>query len=363
MYKIYILIFISISIANACISNRTTPIKPIEDNNYCYERKLASDNTIEFDNNYCCNTIIDSPSSSYISQDTCSGPYATEDGVVKGPVSLHSFAFSLSKVLCSEVNQEKDLDGNDIHYNDGIPYDSTSVENGLYYNNYDDILVCQSEHLQINNDSCTKPDYNNRNLADAIIKRDKIAAENNLTDLSGIQADSIVYNADTGAIESFSFTATNSTTGAIEIINTSFTEDDKVYTVEEDGTVSESDYVPSTGGTSGNGVTSGDINGIQSALNSIVSNTDNLNSTAASILSDTGGNIIATNESNKLLESVKNDLNQINKSFHPENPVEVDNPLEDVETIYDDDIIPKVQELVENFTNDFTDLQETYTEK
>ena len=92
------------------------------------------------------------------------------------------------------------------------------------------------------------PSYDKRNLADVILKRDKIARENNLTNVSDISAENITYNSTTGAIESFSFTAQNSS-GAIESIFTSFEDDTTVYTVEENGTITETEYVPTNDNT------------------------------------------------------------------------------------------------------------------
>lgn len=349
MKRILSLILLLISSSNALWEYKTpryTPIKKITDPDYCYTRKIARDNVTNYDERsnvqyFCKNTYKESASSSYIKSDTCSGSKS---------IVFHEKAWFINLKLCSSIDLTKDLDGKDIVYYGGIPYDKTSVTNGLYYNPYDGVLICNKSYLQINNDSCIKPDYNKRNLADAILKRDKIARDNNLTDVSGINPNSITYNETTGAIESFSFSAINAE-GNASVIATTFEDSDPVFTVEDDGTIKEEAYDPNVhGNDSGN--TGGNSGGSSSGGDTGNNSGNDGNSGGGSAVDS---NKIALAEMNASLKNIDDALNA--------DIPNVENSLKDASSFYDDTVIPEVEELVRNFTTDFNSLKNNYTDK
>jgi len=377
MFKLIISLFIITTFLNASFhavdANHST-IEKITDSQYCYSRSLVSYALQEYEatnvgtsnevSYYCFNRYKTTPSSAWIDADICNGPSVSnqEDGIPQGgSVVLQKRAWYFTKKLCSSINNTKDEDGVDIIYVDGIPYDVTKVENGKYFNTYDNTLVCNAYFLAINNDSCIQPNYDERNMADAILKRDKIARDNNLTNVSGINADTITYN-DNGSIQSFSFTAKGSD-GSIQSIYTEFNEDDPVFTVEEDGTITESEYVPNndsgTGGSTGDNGTGNSTGGTE--------NTETIEDIAhqSLLIADSVDNISKQgNVTNEHLDNIEFNISQINEALNPDlRNSTLDNPLEEADTYYDDFVIPEIQELITNFTNDFTILKDTYTEK
>ncbi|MFW2605635.1 hypothetical protein [Aliarcobacter butzleri] len=370
MFKLIILISIFNTFLNASFGSvgfKQTPIKPVPSEEYCYKRILSVFSFREYEGNesvqYYCRFYSEKESDSYINADVCSGPtqYSLYDPMPEASsVDLTRKAWSFSLKLCSEIDMTKDEDGVEIFYKDGIPYDKSDIENALYFDSYTNILVCNSSYLQINNDSCIQPNYEERNLADAILKRDKIARENNLTNVSGINPDNITYN-DDGSIKSFSFTAQNSQ-GGIESIYTEFREDDPVFTVKDDGTITESEYVPNsengttTPGTGGNNSGTTDGTGTDNSENN-----SGISSSIANDISSIQGN---TQSSNNHLYDIKENIIDIAHSLNPDlRNSTLENPLEESDTYYDDYVIPQVQELITNFTNDFNSLKNTYIEK
>ncbi|MEV9615213.1 hypothetical protein [Aliarcobacter butzleri] len=373
MFKLIILISIFNTFLNASFASigfKQTPIKPVPSKEYCYKRILSGYSFAEYVGNtsvqYYCRFYSEKESSSYINADVCSGPtqYSLYDPIPEASsVELTRKAWSFSLKLCSEIDMTKDEDGVEVFYKDGIPYDKSDIENALYFDSYTNILVCNSSYLQINNDSCIQPNYEERNLADAILKRDKIARENNLTNVGGINPDNITYN-DDGSIKSFSFTALNSE-GGIESIYTEFREDDPVFTVKDDGTITESEYVsnsengtttPVTGetGTNNSGTTGG--TGTNNSENNA-----GVSSSVANDISSIQGN---TQSSNNHLYDIKENIIDIAHSLNPDlRNTTLENPLEESDTYYDDYVIPQVQELITNFTSDFNSLKNTYIEK
>ncbi len=407
MLKLLISLSIFISLSNAALIEKLatqTPIKKITNPEYCYKRLLSRFDYQQWkaddSNKFFCRNQKANESSSYINADICSGPTRGsmwDPFPEGGDVDFTRRAWSFSLKLCSEIDKTKDDDGVEVVYIDGIPYDKSAVENSLYFNSYTNILMCKSSYLQINNMSCIKPDYEERNLADAILKRDKIAKENNLTNVSGIDANNITYR-DNGSIESFSFTATNPE-GGIESIYTEFKETDPVFTVEDDGTIKETDYVPpiidsgsETGGENGTGEGgetgttpgTGTGEGGETGTNPGTGGTGdggNTGETGTTPGTGDGGNTGGTGGSisnpdgssagsnldeaiNNHLFDINNSLNNVKTYLNPDltNPT-LDNPLEESDTYYDDYVIPQISELVTNLTNDFNNLKNTYVEK
>lgn len=270
---------------------------------------------------------------------------------------------------CVSVNQNFDNCGNEIVYDEGIPYLKTDILNAKYFDDYNNILVCSSGHLQINNSMCIMPDYEKRNLADAILKRDKIVSENNLTDVSGINESSIVYD-DNGGIVSYSFSAMDEN-GAISMVGVTFSETDPVFTVEEDGSITESEYVSNLDDNTSNSndsatmgdVTGSDLNSLISLSRDVVQNTED--TAHQSLINGIALNNIENSNSqiNQHLDTIETNVARISDALEPNLNTPLNNPLENADTYYDDSVIPQVEEMVTNLTNDFNSLKDTYTEK
>ncbi len=373
MLKLLISISLLITFSNAWnheVRGEYTPLaKPAE--GYCYKRYYSELNYYTYKatatDQYYCKNYVNNPNSNFIVSSTCYGP--TKVGWDSpepkgGDVDLVYKAWYFAHILCENVDMNIDGEGIEIIYIDGIPYNKTDIENALYFDPYTDTLVCKPTYLNINNMSCIQPDYDKRNIADAILKRDKIAREKNLTNVSGIDANNITYR-DNGSIESFSFTATNSE-GGIESIYTEFKETDPVFTVEDDGTIKETDYIPpiidpgsETGGENGTGGIGGNTGG--TGTNPGTGTGGNTGGTGTGDgSSDINYDQITTN----YLYDIDNSLNSIKLAINPDltNPT-LDNPLEESDTYYDDYVIPQISELVTNLTNDFNNLKNTYVEK
>ncbi|AYJ78182.1 hypothetical protein [Aliarcobacter cryaerophilus] len=391
MLKLLITLTLFFSFLNASpVKFTVTPIAEITDPEYCYQRALSQlEYILGIPNSYCQPNPYVFPSSWDIRVDICVGPtfewYEHVNIEDQGTVDLTKRAWTFNYVKCSTIDLTKDLDGVEVVYVDGIPYDKSDVENASHFDPYSNLLKCKPTYLQINNMSCIKPDYEERNLADAILKRDKIAKENNLTNVSGIDANNITYN-DNGSIQSFSFTATNPE-GGIESIYTEFKETDPVFTVEDDGTIKESTYIPpfvipgdggETGTTPGTGTGEGGETGTtpgtgtgdggETGTNPGTGTGDggNTGGTGGSI-SNPDGSSAGTNLDeaiNNHLFDINNSLNNVETYLNPDltNPT-LDNPLEESDTYYDDYVIPQISELVTNLTNDFNNLKNTYVEK
>ena len=373
MLKLLISISLLITFSNAWnheVRADNTPLaKPAE--GYCYKRYYSELNYYTYKatatDQYYCKNYVNNPNYNFIISSTCTGPTKVgwDSPVPKGgDVDLVYKAWYFAHIPCENVDMNIDGEGVEIIYIDGIPYNKTDIENALYFDPYTDTLVCKPTYLNINNMSCIQPDYDKRNIADAILKRDKIAREKNLTNVSGIDANNITYR-DNGSIESFSFTATNSE-GGIESIYTEFKETDPVFTVEDDGTIKETDYIPpiiypgsETGGENGTGGIGGNTGG--TGTNPGTGTGGNTGGTGTGDgSSDINYDEITTN----YLYDIDNSLNSIKLAINPDltNPT-LDNPLEESDTYYDDYVIPQISELVTNLTNDFNNLKNTYVEK
>lgn len=379
MFKLFISLFVLSTFLNASfhpVDAYHSKIAEITDSQYCYSRSLVSYNVQEYDatnigesnevSYYCFNHYKTTASSAWIDADICDGPSVSsqEEGVPQGStVVLQKRAWYFTKKLCTSFDNTKDEDGVDIIYVDGIPYDVTSIENGKYFNTYDNVLVCNAYFLAINNDSCIQPNYDERNMADAILKRDKIARENNLSNVSGINADSISYN-DNGSIQSFSFTAQGSD-GSIQSIFTEFNENDPVFTVEEDGTITETPYVPNNDNTTGSdGSTTDTTTDGTTNTDGLTPGTDDT-SHQLTLIADSLHNLTQSdNVTNEHLDNIEFNISQINETLNPDlRNTTLENPLEDSDTYYDNYVIPQIQDLITNFTNDFNSLKDTYVEK
>ncbi|MGJ0312531.1 hypothetical protein [Aliarcobacter cryaerophilus] len=400
MLKLLISVSLFFTLSNATIYStgihfKQNPIEKITDPNYCYQRSLIHHELLSYTPyshgsdtyGYHCEAFHVSPSSGIINADICHGPvykwYERPDAAYS--VDLEQKAYLFNYVKCSSIDLTKDLDGVEVVYIDGIPYDKSDVENASHFDPYSNLLKCKPTYLQINNMSCIKPDYEERNLADAILKRDKIAKDKNLTNVSGIDANNITYN-NNGSIQSFSFTATNSE-GGIESIYTEFKETDPVFTVEDDGTIKESSYIPpvvnpgsETGGENGTGGIGGNTGGTgtnpgtgtggETGTNPGTGTGGNTGGTGTG--GNTGGTGTGDGSSDinydqittNYLYDIDNSLNSIKLAINPDltNPT-LDNPLEESDTYYDDYVIPQISELVTNLTNDFNNLKNTYVEK
>lgn len=377
MFKTLVLLTIFSILLNASfhpIDVLHSTIAEVPDSQHCYSRTVAADSTTYYEaenlgesnevSYYCKHNYKTTPSSAWIDADSCSGPsmQSQYDPIPQGGnVTKNRKAWSFTLKLCSQVNTSLDSDGNAIVYVNGIPYEATDIENARYYNSYTDELVCNQTFLAISDNSCIQPNYEERNIADAILKRDKIAKDNNLTDVSGIMPENITYN-DNGSIKAFSFTAKGSD-GSIQSIYTEFREDDPVFTVEEDGKITESEYVPNndtgTGGSTGDTGTGNSTGG--------TGNTETIEDIAhqSLLIADSVDNISKQgNVTNEHLDNIEFNISQINEALNPDlRNSTLDNPLEEADTYYDNFVIPEIQELITNFTNDFTILKDTYTEK
>ena len=382
MLKLLISISLLITFSNAWnheVRADNTPLaKPAE--GYCYKRYYSELNYYTYKatatDQYYCKNYVNNPNYNFIISSTCTGPTKVgwDSPVPKGgDVDLVYKAWYFAHIPCENVDMNIDGEGVEIIYIDGIPYNKTDIENALYFDPYTDTLVCKPTYLNINNMSCIQPDYDKRNIADAILKRDKIAREKNLTNVSGIDANNITYR-DNGSIESFSFTATNSE-GGIESIYTEFKETDPVFTVEDDGTIKETDYIPpiiypgsETGGENGTGGIGGNTGGTGTnpgtGTGGNTGGTGTGGNTGGTGTGDGSSDINYDEITTNYLYDIDNSLNSIKLAINPDltNPT-LDNPLEESDTYYDDYVIPQISELVTNLTNDFNNLKNTYVEK
>ena len=398
MFKSFILLIISSIFLNASIHGITvnhSTIADVPDSEHCYSRSVATESTTYYEaenlgeynevSYYCEHRYKTTPSSSWIDADSCSGPsMQSQYSPVPegGSVTLNEKSWYFTLKLCSAINtmpdwcepvldsnnspMSLDSDCNPVVYVDGIPYEATTIENARYYNSYTGELVCNQSYLSISNGSCIQPDYDNRNIADAILKRDKIANDNNLTDVSGISPDNISYNED-GSIKGFSFTATGP--NGLEVIYTEFNDDDPAFIVEEDGTITETDGSTGTNGsdsgtdgsTGSTGNESNDLVSLTRSMNDSIDDVANQSLIIADSLSDLK---LQGNTSNQHLDNIESNISQINEALNPDlRDSNLDNPLENADTFYDESIIPEISELITNFTSDFNTLKDTYTDK
>lgn len=353
----YLILLLSFSLfANAIITTkvaRTTQFANLNDGQ-CYYRTDCSEtieNLIASDiQQFKCATYTEPAKTSGIFKfQVCEGS-TTE----AGSVTFIDKYYTMSIENCSDISQTIDGCENEIVYVDGFPMTkNTNIDNASYFNDYTNELICNNGYLQINNSICLMPSYTSRNLADAILKRDKIARENNLTNVSSISENNITYT-DTGAIESFSFTAIN-TDGAIELIATSFVEDETIYKIEEDGSITESIYDPTT---DTNTDTTTNTDGTST-------NTDDTTTDNTTNIDDSSSSTTTTDNTQieQNTTAIKNSINDIKEYLSTDNIPVLNNTMEDSVDWYDNYVIDEITTFVTNLTADFTSIKNQFADK
>jgi len=372
MSKLILLFLTILSFSNSAViykESTYTPILEITDSNYCYSRRaylndIITSNGSAYSTYYCGDLNITTASATITKRYTCS-QFVNDDNFASTQTKRKSWI--IEKKLCSEVDQEFDEDGNPIVFVDGIPFDKTFIDNALYYDPYNDILECNTSYYNVNNSSCLKPDYNVRNLADLMIKAEKIVeSDSNYTSFSVI-ADSITYknNDESQGIESANVSFETSD-GSVNIAVVTLSEDDPLYTVNEDKTITSTEYTAtdtSTDNTStSNSTTDSSTEQIVTALDKLATKDD-----VQDVVDNTAVTNLYIKQSNEHLSEIEKYQNAIYTTLNPSDSdieaVKPVNPLENVDVQFDEDFIPQIQEFITNAFDNFTTLKDTYEEK